>query len=74
MTTFSPGAIVWRIPPTTASHLLRPLRCIIVGARPGGMVAVRSSTFSRDTILVPAGDLFESSDAGREEITRRALS
>lgn len=61
-----PGARVWRM------GRVGPLGCVFLRTVPGGRVEVRSSTFSRETIILNAELVFADRNACRAEIQRRA--
>ncbi len=62
-----PGTAVWRI--STKSRA--PLRALFMRHGPGGMVYLRSSTFSAKERRARAEDVFADREACRAEIARR---
>jgi hypothetical protein len=68
MMALRPGASAFRIGPRYNA----PLRCIVIRIMKGGFVEVRASTFSRNSSLVRAEDVFADREACRAEINRRA--
>lgn len=62
-----PGMVGWRIG-ARSSH---PVKCEIMHSR-NGMIEVRASRFSRNTLTVRPEDVFAERDVCRDEINRRA--
>ncbi len=66
-----PGTTVWRIHHSPAGKQPGCVRCQYLRALPGGEVAVRASTFSRNEQTIRAADVFADREACRAEIIRR---